>query len=91
MKLKVLNRDYSLAYTEFEANGIKYKLTGTKCEEWEKINLCEDYWKDEKGKYHTIVREILLQKQIDGLIKPIESSEVKLNTEIDKKPKRRTV
>lgn len=87
---KVINRDYSLAYTEFEANGMKYKLTGTKCEEWEKINLCEDSWKDENGKFHTIVREILMEKQKSKKIKPIESSEVKLNTE-KKKANRRAV
>jgi len=87
---KVLNRDYSLAYTSFTANGIKYKLVGTKCEEWEKINLCEDDWKDENGKYHTIVREMLMVRQKEKKIEPIESSEVKLNTQ-DKKLKGRAV
>lgn len=82
---KVLNRDYSFAYTEFIANGIKYKLVGTKCEEWEKINLCEDEWKDENGKYHTIVREMLMVRQKEKKIQPIETSEVKLNTETKKK------
>jgi len=91
MKLKVLNRDYSLAYNEFIANGIKYKLVGTKCEELEKINLCEDCWKDEKGKYHTIVREILMDKQKAKKIQPVEASLIMLNTQTDKKAKRRAV
>lgn len=85
---KVLNRDYSLAYTQFLANGIKYKLVGTKCEEWEKINLCEDYWKDENGKYHKIVREMLMVRQKEKKIEPIPESEVILNTEKKKLNKR---
>lgn len=82
---KVLNKDYSLAYTSFIANGIKYRLSGTKCEDWEKINLCEDCWKDENGKFHTIVREMLMVRQKEKKIEPIEESKVILNTETKKK------
>jgi len=90
MKLKLLNRDYSYAYTSFELNGDIYTFIGTKCEEWENIKLCEDSFRNQKGKFFKMVREVLMERQKEGNIKPIPESEVKLNTG-QEKTKRRAV
>jgi len=87
---KLLNTDYSYGFMQFIANGVKYRLVGTKCEEYEKPNMSEDCFVDENGKFHTFVREILMVKQKEKKITPIPKSEIKINTE-KKKTLRRAV
>lgn len=73
---RLLNPDYSYNYTEFTANGVRYILVGSKCEEDEKPRLSEDCFKDENGKYHTIVREMIMQRQKEKKITPVLETEI---------------
>lgn len=80
MVSRLLNSDYSYNYNSFTANGIKYTIVGSKSETNEKVNLSEDCFVDEKGKYHTIVREMIMQRQKEKKIIPVEESKIKVIT-----------
>jgi hypothetical protein len=77
---KVLSPDYSYNYRSFIANEVKYTLVGSKSETNEKVNLSEDCFLDESGKYHTIVREMIMQRQKEKKIQPVEESKITIPT-----------
>lgn len=82
--MKLLNKDFSYNYSSFSANGKIYRLVGTKCEEYEKPNLCEDCFVDEDGKFLTIVRQIIMDRQKEKKITPVIHSLIAIKSH-DKK------
>lgn len=84
----ILAEDYSYNYTSFQGKTAIWKLVGV--ESVGGIEDTLDTFKSEKGAYHTMKRSEVAEQYKLGNIKPIESSEVKLNTEKEK-PKRRAI
>lgn len=85
----LFDRDKSYNFTSFESKNGIWKLVGVEAGNTMENTL--DTFKSNKGEYKTFKREYVMEQAELGNIKPIESSEVKLNTEVDKKPKRRAI
>ncbi len=81
-------RDKSYNFTEFKGKSGIWKLVGV--EAGTTIENTLDTFKSDKGEYKTFRRDYVMEQAELGNIKPIEESEVKLNTE-KKKANRRAV
>lgn len=79
----------SYNYTSFMGSSGIWSLHGVEANGDLKNTL--DTFHNGKGEFRTYERHQVMEQAGLGNIKPIESSEVKLNTEIDRKPKRRAI
>lgn len=81
-----INKSYE--FTTFEGKNGIWKLVGVEAGSTMENTL--DTFKSNKGEYKTFKREYVMEQADLGNIKPIEESEVKLNTG-QEKAKRRAV
>lgn len=75
-------------YTSFQGKSGIWKLIGVESGITSSPWQCMDEFKSDKGEYRTFKREQVRAQYDEKRIKPIESSEVKLNTEKKKSLKR---
>jgi len=87
MKAKSLfDRNKSYNYNSFEGKSGIWKLIGVEAGSTMENTL--DTFSNGKGDYKTFKREYVIEQADLGNIKPIKSSEVKLNTETKKASRR---
>lgn len=87
----LLAKDYSYNYMSFTGSNGIYTLQATECEEDDKIQNCIDTFKDEKGNFIRVRREVIMSKQKKKEIAPVPESIVKIVTMDSKEWNKRKV